>query len=613
MRIDWENDEICGSVSDRFLKVARQLPGRPAVSICDQVMTYAGLERSSADLAQTLLSKLGERQEPVAIFSKHGLAAIPAMLAVLRAGKFYTVIDLANPPGRQAAILDELGVRLILCDRLNQAPACDIASGRTDVLVMEDEIDPSTSWRPLPRISPADPAAVFFTSGSTGSPKGVICSHQMFLIGAWNDAIHRQTTTTDRQSSLFRYCFSASVPDVFSGLLNGTCIYPFDMSTQGLSQLAGWLEEMRITIFHAPAGYFRQFIEKLLPGPNFPALRIVHLGGSPLYRRDFEIFCEKFKPKCLLEHRFSASEAGNVTRIYFDHRSRFSGNVLPVGYITEGKQILILDETGKTLDHGHIGEIAVRSKYLALGYWRRPDLTEIAFQKDQLNAATRIYRTGDLGRLSPDGLLEHMGRLDAQVKVRGYRVDVQEVEAVLLEFPAVQGAAVLPETLKQGEVRLLAYLVLKAGSQAAVSELRAFLAGRLPDFMLPAAFILLSELPMTSSGKVNATLLPRPAASRPILESPFIPARTALEHQLAELWADLLELEQIGVLDNFFELGGQSLMVAQMAVRLEKELKVFIPLADLMNEPTVAGLALKIERGEFDPARSTGANTPDSN
>jgi amino acid adenylation domain-containing protein len=609
MRIEWEAGKIPGSVPDRFEKVVRQIGERPAVKAGNQTLTYAGLERSSAYLAQTLLSKFGEKQEPVAIFSEHGLAAIPAMLAVLRAGKFYTVIDPANPPRRQVAILDELGTCLILSDRLNQEQAYDLASGRAEVLVLDDATEPSAPISPMPHIAPTDPAAVFFTSGSTGAPKGVIRSHQMFLLGARTDGIQRQMTPIDRQSSLIRYCFGASVPDVFSGLLNGACIYPFDMSTQGCGQLADWLAEMQITILHAPVPYFRQLVERLVSGPNFPALRMVHLGGSAVYRRDFENFCEKFGPQCLLEHRFSATEIANVTRIYFNRTSRFSGNVLPAGYATEGSQVLILDEGGASLEPGHIGEIAVRSKYHIPGYWRRPDLAETAFQKDPLNPDFRIYRTGDLGRLTPDGMLEHLGRLDRQVKVRGNRVDVQAVEANLLEFPAVQAAAVLPEVLQKGDVRLLAYIVPQAGNPPSLGELRAFLSERLPNYMLPAAFVVLSELPLTSSGKVNADLLPRPAASRSILESPFAPARTHLERRLAEIWADLLELEQVGVLDNFFELGGQSLLAAQMAVRLEEELDVFIPLADLMNEQTIAGLALRIEKGEFVPAGPIGLNS----
>ena len=599
MTIDFLPQEILESIPARIQKVFQAIPDRPAIKMGERVLTFAGLNQISAAIAQALFAKLGDAPEPVAILSDHGLSAIPALLGVVRTGRPYAVLDPANPSGRQAAILDELGARLIIGDRLNETQARDLGGGRMQILIIEDE---AAAAGPAPNvwtadISPQAPAAIFFTSGSTGAPKGVIRSHEMFLLAARTDAGLRKTGPGDRQSSLFRYSFGASVSDVFCGLLNGACIYPFDMQASGFGRLQTWLSEEAITILHAPVVYFRKFLETLAPGPNFPALRIVHLGGAAVYRRDFDQFCEKINPGCLLEHRFSASEAANIARSSLSCGAKFPGNVLPAGYATEGKQILILGDAGQTLAPGEIGEIAVRSAFLAPGYWGHPELTARAFQPDEHDPALRIYRTGDLGRINDDGLLEHLGRLDTQVKVRGYRLDLQEIEARLLEHPAIQGAAVLPEQLQGGDVRLLAYLLLRAADPPPISDLRGFLAGHLPDYMLPAAFIVVSELPLTPTGKVNARLLPPPPAGRPDLQNPYVAPHTPLERRLAELWAELLELEEIGIADNFFELGGQSLLAAQLGSRLERELGISIPLSDLMDAPTVAGLARRISPG----------------
>jgi len=243
---------------------------------------------------------------------------------------------------------------------------------------------------------------------------------------------------------------------------------------------------------------------------------------------------------------------------------------------------------------GDIGEIAVKSCYLSPGYWRRPDLTELAFLPDPEGGSERIYRTGDLGRMLPDGLLQHLGRKDFQVKVRGYRVEISEIELILLDFPAVKEAVVVAREDRPGDQRLVAYLVQNQQSVPTVSGLRRFLNEKLPEYMIPSAFVLLDALPLTPNGKVNRLALPPPGNARPEMDNPFVAPGTPIEVELAKMWAEVLSLDEVGIHDNFFDLGGHSLLATQVISRVINTFKVELPIKSLFESPTVADMAVVI-------------------
>ena len=265
--------------------------------------------------------------------------------------------------------------------------------------------------------------------------------------------------------------------------------------------------------------------------------------------------------------------------------------MVPVGYAIEDMEVSLLDEEGQKVDFCRVGEIAVKSRYLSPGYWRRADLTRDKFLPGPDRGDKVTFLTGDLGRMLPDGCLYHLGRKDFQVKIRGHRIEVTEIELALLSLPSIKEAVVTASEDQPSDQRLVAYLVLNGRPASSVSKLRTFLKDRLPDYMVPSAFVFLDALPLAPNGKLDREALPAPDWSRPDLKRSFVAPRNSLEQLLASIWTEVLKLEQIGVYDNFFELGGHSLLATQVISRVRETFQVEVPLRTLFEMPTIEELA----------------------
>jgi hypothetical protein len=301
-----------------------------------------------------------------------------------------------------------------------------------------------------------------------------------------------------------------------------------------------------------------------------------------------------------------SSETGLIARMVVTPETQFDGDVVPLGYPVFGKQIMILDGEGRPAPNGVVGEIAIRSRYISKGYWRQPDLTAKVFRPDPDDNGTSIYLMGDLGRMTPEGCLEYSGRRDQQVKIRGYRVELSEVEAALHSQAAVEEAAVVAGQSAMGEKKLVAYVVLRPDySPAVISSLRSTLSATLPDYMVPALILTVPRLPRTDNGKLDVAALPVAGRDRPALSTPYVAPRTALESDLASLWAGLLELDRVGVQDNFLELGGHSLIAMQLVTRILNRFALDLSPRLLFETSTVEGQARLI--GEKLPVEDAGA------
>jgi amino acid adenylation domain-containing protein len=600
--IPFTKAEIEQSIPARFEQQLGRYPDRLAIKTGNQSLTYEELNRAANRVARGILAQQGPGEEPVALLFDHGAAVLVTILGVLKAGKMYVPLDPSYPLARTAYILEHAQARLLVTDTPNLPLAKTLARDGCGVLDME-EIDAALSDENVGlALAPDALSYILYTSGSTGQPKGIVQNHRNVLHNIMKYTNGSHICADDRLSLLFSVSYSAAVTNIFGALLNGAALFPFNLKEEGLGNLVDWLTREEITVYHSVTTVFRRLLDALTGAEAFPKLRLIELTGEPVSPREVERFKYHFPPHCLLHNRMAATEMSLIRQYFIGKETPITGSTVPVGYAVADTDILLLDETGEEVGVGQIGEIAIKSPYLALGYWRRPDLTQAAFVPDPAGGSARIYRTGDLGRMRPDGCLEHLGRKDFQVKIRGHRVETAEIETALLEHTVVKEAIVLAQEDGRGDKRLVAYVVPARKPEPTVSELRSFVQAKLPDYMVPSAFVRLEVLPLLPNGKVDRRALPVPDMARPELDTAFVGPRTPVEEELAGIWTDVLKLDHVGLHDNFLELGGDSLLAAEVISRVRQAFHVDLSLRDFFKAPTVAGLAGAIVQHQAEQA-----------
>jgi amino acid adenylation domain-containing protein len=586
-------EEIEQSIAARFEKQAAAHPDRTAIWSGGVAMTYSDLNAAANRLGRAILKAGGDAERVVLLFEQ-GAPVVVAVLAVLKAGKTYVPLDPGYPPARLAELLEDAQAGLILTNDRHLPRAEQLASGASLPAVNADAVDPSSSGENLGlSVAPDAIAYMLYTSGSTGRPKGVVQKHRNLLHFVRTYTNSLGITPQDRIGWLHSITFSASNMNVYPALLNGAAVYPHDVKERGVDGLAELLMREGITICQCVPTVFRHFLSGLTGEERFPDLRVFELGGEPLYRRDVELFRRRVGSRCVLVNRLAFTEASVAAQYFITADTELPGSAVPVGRPADGMDILVLGEDGREARPEEVGEIALRSRHLSPGYWRRPDLTAKAFLSGPNGNGLRTYRTGDLGRLRADGLLEYAGRKDFRVKVRGYTIEVAEVEAALLEVSGVKSAVVVAREDQRGDQRLVAYLV-PAGAPPAAGELRARLGDRLPDFMVPSAFVVLDRFPVTSTGKLDRLALPAPDLAQVETAGGYAAPRTTVETAVAAIWAEVFALERVGIHDDFFALGGHSLLAGQIAARIRRAFGVELSLGALFDAPTVAELCVQL-------------------
>jgi amino acid adenylation domain-containing protein len=595
----FEQEEVEQSVPGRFEQQVRQYPQRIAVKTAKRQITYEALNRAANCIAHTLLDRQGEGQEPVALLLPHDVEMVAAILGVLKAAKIYVPLDAAFPPVRNAVALEDSGAQLIVTGGELLTQARVLARGQQDVLDL-DEVDLARpSDNPALAISPDALAYILYTSGSTGEPKGVVENHRNVLHYTMNFTNVWRVVVEDRILLFASYSFSGCVGPLYGALLKGAMLYPVHPAECQASELADRLIRERITIANGGAA-LRTLVESLQGDIQFPDLRAINSGASALHASTVERMRKHLPPHAIIVNGLSMTEMKAICRYLIDRDTVVEPGLVPVGYPYDDVEILLLDEDGRPVGPLEVGEITVKSRYLAPGFWRRPELTGATFLPDPNGGEDRLYRMGDLGRRLPDGCLFILGRKDSQVKVRGYRVELGEVEAALLSLDGIREVAVLGRTDGHGDIRLVAYLAPDREPAPTVEWLRSSLLERLPDYMVPAGFVIMSALPRGATGKIDRGALPDLDQTRPRLAQVFTPPRTNVEHAIARIWGDVLGLEQVGVDDEFLALGGDSLLATRIASRVEDRFQVSLPLHSLIQANTVSRMAAAIVDSRVD-------------
>ena len=599
------NESVQESISARFERQVVASPERLAVKSKRFELTYAALNALANRIARAILARCGEGQAPVALLLGDDAPKIAAMLGALKAGKFYVPLDPAFPAAVLDSIINNSNPVAVVCDGPSLSAHGAEIRGMPVVNVDElpsDRVDEN----PHVNVSPDHLAYILYTSGSTGAPKGIFQNHRNVLHKVANYTKNSRLSADDRLSLIVSMGFSAAVPNIFAALLSGAALFPFDPKVEGLTNLSRWLREEKITIYQSAVTLFRYLADSLTEEKDFPNVRLVDLFGEAVTAADVERCRKRFSNGCVLRNRLASTETGDVCQYMLRADAPLIEGVVPVGYPVDGVKVSLLDDDGKEVEQGAAGEIAVRSSFLALGYWRDPELTAKKFLAAPEAGADRIYLTGDLGRMLPDGCLIHLGRKDARLKIRGNRIEVAEIEMALLQHPAVKEAVVVGQDDERGEKRLIAYVVPNAGGAAPSTALRIFLEAKLPSYMMPAAFAQLDALPMNANGKVDRQGLAIANATSRTLDENFVAPENELEGTIAGIWREVLRIEKVGIQDNFFDLGGNSLLLIEAHAKLSGISSKTFSVTDLFEYPTIHSLAGFLRGAAEDGAAASG-------
>ncbi len=605
LQVDWNDTATersgSGLIHRLFEARARERPDDPAIVFEDRCVSYSELDLLADRLADGLRALGVGPETAVGLFAERSPEAIAGMLGILKAGGFYVPVDPDYPAERIELTLRDAGVRAVLTQERIVAALPDLG---VPVVHLDTDRGPITTTPDIV-LSEDAPAYVIYTSGSMGRPKGVVARHRSLVNFSLSIAGAVGLGPGDRMLEFASLSFDASALQIFPTLISGAALVldrnPGRLSPAEIRELC---ERQGVTVLDLPAAVWRQWIDEMAGGDEklLPQVRAFLTGGESLPADRVRSWALLPAREARLFSSYGPTEATVTTTLFGigSHAAQSLAYIrLPLGRPLPDTRVHVLDAHGRPVSIGVPGEVCIGGDGLARGYLHEPALTAQAFVpfSGSTEPGERLYRTGDLARRLPDGQLEFLGRADHQVKIRGFRVELGEIEALLASHPAVREAVVLLREDAPGDRRLVAYVLPEpdaVSTSPTAPELRAFVAGALPDFMVPAFFVLLAELPLLPSGKVNRRALPAPDGARPSVAAEFVAPRDPVEQVLAGLWAQILKMEKVGVRDNFFELGGHSLLATQVLTRVRQTFELGaddLPLRRLFEAPTVAGLA----------------------
>jgi amino acid adenylation domain-containing protein len=610
------NNELGEMIHTRFSQQSQIHPEKLAIVDANSSFTYAELEERSNQLANYLLANGINNQDVIAIYANRSVNLVWVLLGIMKAGGAFMILDPAYPTTR---LIDCLQIAkpsgwIELEETNHNGKLQKFVNGLSCVCSLHVtstlSLDGISSNAPNITINPDDLAYVAFTSGSTGKPKGIKGSHKpLSHFIKWHGQQFK-FHELDRFSLLSGLSHDPLLRDIFTPLCLGATLYiPEAQDIQTPGALAHWMQQQLISVSHLTPAMAELLSESSL---RIPSLRYVFFGGDILTQSDV-IRMKKLAPNAICVNFYGTTETPQAMGYFVvpelgkltNNESINFKQSIPLGQGIEDVQLLILNQNQQLAGIGELGEIYVRTLYLAQGYLGAQKLTQERFIVNPFTniEGDRLYKTGDLARYLPDGNIEYVGRIDRQVKIRGFRIELGEIEGVLLQNTQIREAVVIAREDILGSKHLVAYMVT-GETVLPVSELRSFLKTKLPDYMVPSAFITLESLPLTPNGKIDRRELPAPKI-QPNSETTFVKPRDDVELRLNQIWQKVLGVSSIGVKNNFFDLGGHSLVAVRLFAEIERAFGKSLPLATLFQAPTIEELAnICRDRGWTAPWRS---------
>jgi amino acid adenylation domain-containing protein len=594
-------------VHELFEAQVSRSPDAVALVFEDEALSYAELNARANQLAHALIARGVGREVLVAIALERSPAMIVAVLATLKAGGAYVPLDPAHPTERLAFMLEDSGARAML---IGKASLAQLPGTAKHILCLDTEqadIAELPDTNPRSPVAPDQLAYVIYTSGSTGKPKGVAVEHRSIVHHCVVVIDHFELSHKDRVLQFASLSFDPSVEQILPTLCSGGTVVLPEHGLRSPVALDQVLRRQRVTVANLPPAFFEQWMLQTGFCLKDTALRLLLVGGDAFACHLLSIWRGALQPgqaKIRLLNAYGPTEA-TVTTTCFDIPEAFSGPTVSIGRPLPQRTIYVLDRHLQPTPIGVPGELHIGGACLARGYLNRPELTAERFIPDPFSGepGARLYKTGDLVRYLPDGNIEFLGRLDHQVKVRGFRVELGEIEAALVANPLIREAVVIARKDESGDQRLIAYLVASSVNAPATVEgeqtlpsmgaLRSFLKATLPEYMLPAAFVWLPALPLSPNGKVDRKALSE-LETTPLTTDGIITTGDDLEEMLMSFWRTALHLPLVGLHDNFFTLGGHSLLAVKLASRVGHTLGIEVPFFWLFDAPTITELAALI-------------------
>ncbi len=572
-----------------FEDQVERTPEAPAVLFEGQQVTYKELNQRANRLAHHL-QRLGVGPETlVGICVERSVEMVVGLLAILKAGGAYVPIDARYPLERQAMMLEQVSVLVTNEEQLEKMPAF-----WGPVVCFEEEPEwADVTSNPESAVSAENLAYVMYTSGSTGQPKGVEVLHR----GVLRLVCGVHYVELNSQSCLLQLApltFDASTFEIWGALLNGGRCVLSAARVPTPQDLGEMIDAYGVDTMWLTASLYNAVIDE---APEALAgLRQLLIGGEALSVRHVDEGLRRLVHTQII-NGYGPTEGTTFTCCYGIKKDEDLDRGVPIGRVIDNSQVYVLDRNQEMAPVGVVGELYIGGAGLARGYLREAELTAQRFVPHPYSEAPgeRLYKTGDMVRYLEDGRLEFIGRKDNQVKVRGYRIELGEIENVLERHGSVREAAVLAREDVPGEKRLVAYVVRQPESSATVTQLLDYVSKKLPVYMVPSAFVMLEQMPLTPNGKIDRRALPAPEHSRPELEQTYVSPRLPLEEIVAGVWAEVLRVEKVGIEDDFFELGGHSLLATQVISRVRELFSMEIELRVLFEQPTVRGLVAAIE------------------
>ena len=515
-------------------------------------------------------------------------------MGILKAGRVYVPIEPRYPLIRNRLIFRDAEPSLVLTDTLNLSTAKSLGSGTRRIINLDKEASLRMSHCPDASVAAEDLSCPIYTSGSTGKPKGVVHTHQTMLHNGHRRRLVQGITPNDRVTLLYSSSVIGGAQGMFTTLMAGASLHPNEFSKVSTRRLIQWIRKEKITVYHSVATVFREVVSQLEPGEAFHHVRLVIFGGERAFSSDLENVWKWFPEHCEVFAGLGTTETGSVRGWRLNRATEFPGEVIPSGYPIPGVEVVVITSENQVAKPGEPGEIVVTSPYLFKGYWRESVNSSATVPNDPEIPHYRTYRTGDRGVILPDGKLVLGARTDSQVSIRGFRVELGEIESVLLKHPKVANAAVTIRNPCSSDPGLSAYAVAIKTIQLSIRELRDYLQERLPGHMVPIRYAILDKLPTTQNGKTDRKRLEFIEDFRISDSEQYVPPRDELEVNLADVFGTELKCEPMGIHISFFDAGLSSILAVRCITRVETELGLRLPLNTLFDAPTVALLAARI-------------------